>query len=221
MLGCHLRTHQQPVIPSEARDLLSLAITRERSTRACFPTASGSAYDSSRAFTVISALNSFDTGHPVSAFFTAWSNFALSAPGTFASRSRWLFVMLNPSPTFSSEIVAVVSILSAFRPTAPSCSESAIVKQPACAAASNSSGFVPTPFSNRVLKEYCVCFSVPLSVEIVPLPVFRSPCHTALALRCIVRSFFRLGIFLTKIPIRRSLIPAYQIHRFAEGFCCA
>ena len=28
-------------------------------------------YDSNRALTVISALNSFDTGHPVSAFFTA------------------------------------------------------------------------------------------------------------------------------------------------------
>jgi hypothetical protein len=34
------------------------------------------AYDSNRALTVISALNSFDTGHPVSAPFTAASNFA-------------------------------------------------------------------------------------------------------------------------------------------------
>src|SRR5713101_3228232 len=60
-----------------------------------------------------------------------------------------------------------------------------MVKQPACAAASSSSGLVPTPFSKRVLKEYWVCFSVPLSVEIEPLPLLRSPCHTALALRCI------------------------------------
>src|SRR5438552_7193961 len=76
-------------------------------------------------------------------------------------------------------------MLCATSPASPSCAESAMVKQPACAAAINSSGLVPTPFSKRVLKEYCVCFSVPLSVEIEPLPVFRSPCHTALALRCI------------------------------------
>ena len=35
----------------------------------------------------------------------------------------------------------------------PSCAESAMVKQPACAAAINSSGFVPLPFSKRVTKE--------------------------------------------------------------------
>ena len=46
-----------------------------------------------------------------------------------------------------------------------------MVKQPACAAAINSSGFVPTPFSNRVPNEYAVSFRAPLSVEI--LPAFR------------------------------------------------
>src|SRR5882724_10927180 len=81
--------------------------------------------------------------------------------------------MLNPSPTLSNVIVAVVSSFSADNPAAPSCPESAIVKQPACAAASSSSGLVPTPFSNRVLKEYCVCLSTPLSVEMVPLPSFK------------------------------------------------
>src|SRR5215475_13517394 len=96
--------------------------------------------------------------------------------------------MEKPSPTFSSEMVAVVSSLSATRPAPPSCAESAIVKQPACAAASNSSGLVPTPFSNRVLKEYCVCFRTPLSVEMAPLPVFKSPCQTADALRCMLVS---------------------------------
>jgi len=33
-------------------------------------------YGTSRALTLISALNSFETGQPVSAFFTAASNFA-------------------------------------------------------------------------------------------------------------------------------------------------
>src|SRR5580704_6851828 len=125
--------------------------------------------------------------------------------------------MLKPSPTFSSEIVAVVSSLSAFNPTAPSCPESAIVKHPACAAANSSSGFVPTPFSNRVLQEYCVCFSVPLSVEIDPLPLFRSPCHTALALRCIVMLLLLMEYF----EIIVSLLRIVRLYRPFENFCRA
>src|SRR5260370_20577415 len=93
--------------------------------------------------------------------------------------------MAKPPGSLSSEMVAVVSSLVAVKPALPSCAESAIVKQPACAAASSSSGLVPTPFSNRVAKEYCVCLSTPLSVEMVPLPSFKPPCHTADALRCI------------------------------------
>src|SRR6516165_2952220 len=100
--------------------------------------------------------------------------------------------MENPSPTFSSEIVQVVSSFVGVRPAPPSCAESAIVKHPACAAANSSSGFVPTPFSNRVLNEYCEFFSVPLSVDIEPLPPFRSPCQTAEALRCMFESPFCL-----------------------------
>jgi hypothetical protein len=52
-------------------------------------------------------------------------------------------------------------------------------KQPACAAATSSSGLVPRPFSNRVLKEYDVCEMTPLSVEIVPCPSLRLPSQTA------------------------------------------
>src|SRR5882762_6308963 len=143
-------------------------------------------YDSRRALTLISALKSLDTGQPVSAAFTAASNLPLSAPGICATRSRWLFVMAKPSGSFSSEIVAVVSSRLAVMPALPSCAESAIVKHPACAAARSSSGLVPTPFSNRVLKEYCVCFRTPLSVEIEPFPSFSPPCQTADPLRCIV-----------------------------------
>src|SRR6266566_1181427 len=148
-----------------------------------------SAQDSRRAFTLISALKSFETGQPVSAAFTAASNFALSAPGTRATRSRWLLVIAKPSGSLSSVMVAVVSSLLAVMPALPSCAESAIVKQPACAAARSSSGLVPTPFSNLVLNEYCVCFSTPLSVEIEPFPSFKPPCQTADALRCMVLSF--------------------------------
>jgi hypothetical protein len=83
----------------------------------------------------------------------------------------------------------VVSSFCATIPAPPNWAESAIVNQPACAAASNSSGLVPTPFSNRVLKLYCAFFSVPLSVEIAPFPDFRSPCQTADAFRCMNFSF--------------------------------
>src|SRR3954452_7472401 len=54
-----------------------------------------------------------------------------------------------------------------------------MLKHPACAAAINSSGFVPGEFSNRVVNEYGVLFKTPLAVETVPLPCLRSPCQTA------------------------------------------
>src|SRR5215470_830712 len=147
----------------------------------------------SLAETVISVLKSLETGQPVSAFFTAVSNLALSASGILATRSRWLFVMEKASPTFSSEMVQVVSSFSATMPCPPNWAESAMVNQPACAAASNSSGLVPTPFSKRVLKEYCVCFRTPLSVEMAPLPVFKSPCQTADPLRCMLVSPLKIA----------------------------
>src|SRR5882762_9488217 len=142
--------------------------------------------DSRRALTEISALKSFETGQPVSAALTAASNLARSAPGMVATRSRWLLVMEKPSPTLSSVMVAVVSNFCAVMPAPPSCAESAMVKQPAWAAARSSSGLVPMPLSKREWKEYGVCLRTLLSVERVPLPAFRSPCQTADALRCMI-----------------------------------
>src|SRR6266851_9244716 len=112
--------------------------------------------------------------------------------------------MAKPSGSFSSEIVAVVSSLLAVMPALPNCAESAIVKQPACAAARSSSGFVPTPSSKRVLKEYCVFFKTPLSVEIEPFPSFKPPCQTADALRCMVSLLLARSFFLNpqnSIPV--------------------
>src|SRR6266568_4127650 len=139
---------------------------------------------SRRALTDISVLKSLETGQPVSA--------DLTAPGTRETRSRWLLVMAKPSGNFSSVIVAEVSSFCAVIPALPSCAERAMVKQPAWAAARSSSGLVPTPFSKRVLKEYCDCFKTPLSVESVPLPSFKPPCQTAVALRCMCFAPFRL-----------------------------
>src|SRR5580704_7746022 len=158
-----------------------------------------------RALMLISALNSLETGQPVSAALTAASNLALSAPGMVATRSRWLFVMEKPSPTLSRVMVAVVSSFCAVIPAPPSCAERAIVKHPAWAAARSSSGLVPTPFSNRVLKEYCVCLRTPLSVEMEPLPFFKPPCHTADALRCMMPLLLRCLQSLTDLNPENSI----------------
>src|SRR5476649_278487 len=106
-------------------------------------------------------------------------------PGIFAVMSKCDSVTVKPASVLSSVIVAVVLMELGVKPALPSSAENAIEKQPACAAAINSSGFVPTPFSKRVLNEYCVSLSVPLSVEMLPLPLFRSPFQTADALRFI------------------------------------
>src|SRR5260370_9497150 len=58
-----------------------------------------------------------------------------------------------------------------------------MVKHPACAAAINSSGLVPLAFSKRVVNEYGVFESTPLSLDIVLFPSFSDPIQTAEALR--------------------------------------
>src|SRR5262249_51823369 len=71
LVGRVHRDDPRPTAPPEPLD------QRKTGTRAC--PLHYSPYCSSLALPVISALNSFDTGHPVSAAFTAASNFALSA----------------------------------------------------------------------------------------------------------------------------------------------
>src|SRR5437867_9175375 len=76
-------------------------------------------------------------------------------PGTSASVSSSIFVIENPSPTFSSFTVAPVWMRFGVMPARESCAVSAIVKQPAWAAPINSSGLVADwPASNRDLNEY-------------------------------------------------------------------
>src|SRR6185312_4283632 len=79
--------------------------------------------------------------------------------------------------------VASVSRSPGVKPAWVNAAPTAIVKQPACAAAISSSGLVPTPCSKRVLKEYCVLFNVVLWVEISPLPSFNVPFQCAFAVR--------------------------------------
>src|SRR6202167_6479180 len=98
----------------------------------------------------------------------------------------WLAVIVHPESSLSSDNVIVVEMLSGVKGgvAPPSCADSAIEKHPACAAAINSSGLVPAPFSNREVNEYCVLFSAPPGAEIVPFPSFNLPFQTALAFRC-------------------------------------
>jgi len=139
--------------------------------------------ETSWASSVILVFSRREIGQPVFALLAAVSNAALSAPGIFATSLSWTSVTVKPASSFSNVTVAVVSIDCAVRPALPSWPDSAIEKQPAWAAAISSSGLVPLPFSKRVLNEYCVPESTPLSVETVPLPSLRPPSQWADALR--------------------------------------
>jgi hypothetical protein len=98
----------------------------------------------------------------------------------------WLDVMVQPASCFSIVSVTFVLMLSGFKFAPPNCADNAIEKHAACAAAINSSGFVPGPFSNLEVNEYCVSFNAPPGAEIDPFPSFNPPVQTALALRSIV-----------------------------------
>src|ERR1043166_6539928 len=124
---------------------------------------------------VILALSSLEIGQPSLAFLAASSNLALSAPGIFTFTCRWDEVTAKPESSFSSVTVAVVSMDWAVIPALPSWAESAMLKQPAWAAAINSSGFVPGWYSKRVAKDWGVLFRPPLGEVRVLLPSFSPP----------------------------------------------
>src|SRR3984885_7483837 len=107
------------------------------------------------------------------------SNFALSAPGIFADRCRCTEVMAKPSPCFSSVTSALVSICSAVSLASPRISDSAIVKQAACAAPISSSGLEPGLPSKRLAEAAGESLKAPLFVGITPLPSLIPPCHLA------------------------------------------
>src|ERR1700686_2025469 len=80
-------------------------------------------------------------------------NCADVTPGTCARVTRWIAVIVGLLSTVSIVSCASVSIAVAVKPALSSVNDSAIVKQPACAAATSSSGFVPFPSPKRALKE--------------------------------------------------------------------
>src|SRR5262249_3778130 len=104
--------------------------------------------------------------------------------------SMWLAVIVHPESSFSMVSVMLVLMLSGVRLAPPNCAESAIEKHAACAAAINSSGFVPGGFSNRVVNEYGVFGRRPPGGEMLPVPSLSPPFHTALAFLCIVKFLY-------------------------------
>src|SRR5690242_16958858 len=93
--------------------------------------------------------------------------------------------MVQLPPTCSSASVAWVARRLGGNPALVRLADSAMVKQPACAAAMSSSGLVPGVCSNRVAKLYGVSFSTPLCVASAPCPLLRSPDQIADAVRFI------------------------------------
>src|SRR5699024_8514922 len=94
----------------------------------------------------------------------------------------------KPSSQGSMLTAAEVEMLSGTISDSPRIIDSAMEKQPAWAAAINSSGLVPSPLSKRVANEYWVSDNTPLSVDMAPLPSLRPPSQTADALRFMVVS---------------------------------
>src|SRR6185312_15837620 len=78
-------------------------------------------------------------------------------------------------------------------PARSSWKASAMVKQPAWAAAISSSGFVPFSLSKRVLNEYGVAARTPESLDSSPLPARPVPRQIALALRIMGTLLFETG----------------------------
>src|SRR5436190_13584120 len=187
-------------------------------------------YNTSAASSVIVAFSRREIGQLAFALLASSPNFALSMPGIRARVVKCTAVTVQLSFTRSNVNAASVSIASAVKPLLFSMNDSAIVKQPACAAAINSSGFVPLPSPNRAANEYGVSLSVPLCTDSVPLPSLTVPCQRAFALRCIVclrngvELQFQDGIEFQVYRVARpcagrrfrlpSIMPKPRVHQF-------
>ena len=97
------------------------------------------------------ADSAFDTGQLVLASSATARNFASSIPGTFAFVKSRIALIVGP-PSIDRSTSARESSDSAGCPASARALASAMVKQPACAAAISSSGLVPFSSPKRLLK---------------------------------------------------------------------
>ena len=149
------------------------------------PVATLSLESTSDASIVMSALNRRETAHP------SLARVATSRNGRVDARHGGLDVEMNGRDgTAGIELlhrhVAAVSMRRGSNPASPSRADSAMEKQPACAAPMSSSGLVPGASSKRVVKEYFRLDSAPLPVEMLPVPFLSPPLQRALALRFMI-----------------------------------
>src|SRR6267154_137875 len=125
--------------------------------------------------------SAFETGQFFFAPSAACSKAAWSIPSTLPRTSNTLFVILGAPSTISSVTAARVSMRVAGCPAFSSADESAMLKQPACAAAIISSGLVPFFPSKRVPK-LKAALKTPLWPLKLPFPSLSVPSHVATAL---------------------------------------
>src|SRR5213075_1678514 len=91
------------------------------------------------------------------------------------------------------------------KPAFPRPADSAMEKHPACAAAINSSGLVPSASSNRDANEYFPS-NAPLPSFTVPLPSRRLPFHSASDFRIAMRRMLSQDVahFLLGAHVQRA-----------------
>ena len=142
-------------------------------------------------------FSNFEIGQFALASATAASNCSWLIPGIFAETIKCDSAI---SAFCRVEVyLHLVLISSAVKPAAFKTKLSFILKQPACAAATSSSGFVPTPSSKRELKEYCVLFNVVLCVVRCPLPSFPVAVPNGC---CVTFHFFCFSCFVISVSLK-------------------
>jgi hypothetical protein len=132
------------------------------------------AQPSSLAFISMVVFNNFEIGQPVFAACVAcpMPPDLLHTPFDIEKDVRWpaRFKFVQGHRGLRLQFSGV-------NPALPNCADSAMVKQLA-RGGNQFLGLVPFRFQ-RVPKEYCWFVNTPLSLDTVPLPLFKSPCQTA------------------------------------------
>src|SRR5262245_59817269 len=101
---------------------------------------------------VTSALSTLETGQPALAPSAIFWNCSRPMLGTLASSVSADLEILKPAPSDSMVTAAEAAMRVGVKPALERANASAMVKQPACAAAISSSGLVPLVSPKRVLK---------------------------------------------------------------------
>src|SRR5207237_9397179 len=149
-------------------------------------------------------LSARETGQLSLASSAALVNFAASAPGTSPLTSSSLETTVQLSPTLSKVTFERTSSRFGGVPARLRPAERAIAKHDACAAASSSSGLdFPPGSAVRADHETGTSLNFPLEAPLtVPVPLMRSPLHTARASPAAAISHLPIGTQGTDVAAR-------------------